>query len=88
LATGGILIAYYQLRAKHNKPISTYVILAITFLMIFATRFCFEFIKNKQVDFEENMSLDMGQWLSVPFILCGIYFVVMAILEKRKATQA
>lgn len=87
LTTGGILIAYYQLRAKHNKPISNYVILAIIFLLCFATRFCFEFIKNKQVDFEEGMSLDMGQWLSVPFILFGFLWVALAIREKRKANQ-
>ncbi|MCQ2958686.1 MAG: prolipoprotein diacylglyceryl transferase [Bacteroidales bacterium] len=84
LATGAILIAYYQLRVKHSKPVSDYVICAIAFLMIFATRFCFEFIKNNQVDFEENMTLDMGQWLSIPFILCGIYFIFMAIREKNK----
>lgn len=88
LTTGGILIAYYQLRAKHNKPISSYVISAIAFLMIFATRFCFEFIKNNQVDFEQNMTLDMGQWLSVPFILCGLFFIVMAIRERGKENPA
>ncbi len=84
LITGAILIAYYQLRIKHNKPISSYVISAIAFLMIFGTRFCFEFIKNKQVAFEENMKLDMGQWLSVPFILCGLFFIVMAIRDRNK----
>lgn len=84
ITTGGILIAYYQLRTKRQKPISSYVISAIAFLMIFGTRFCFEFIKNKQVDFEENMNLDMGQWLSVPFILCGLFFVVMAIRDRNK----
>lgn len=88
LITGGILIAYYQLRCKHDKPISSYVILAIAFLMIFATRFCFEFIKNNQVDFEKNMTLDMGQWLSVPFIVCGLFFVVMAIRDKGKENPA
>lgn len=88
LTTGGILIAYYQLRVKHNKPISSYVILAIAFLMIFATRFGFEFIKNNQVAFEKNMTLDMGQWLSVPFILCGLFFVVMAIRDKGKENPA
>lgn len=88
LTTGAILIAYYQLRVKHKKPISSYVISAIAFLMIFGTRFCFEFIKNKQVDFEEKMTLDMGQWLSVPFILCGLFFIVMAIRDRNKENPA
>ncbi len=40
---------------------------------IFLFRFFIEFLKENQVDFEANMSLDMGQWLSVPFVLLGVY---------------
>ncbi len=40
---------------------------------IFFFRFFIEFLKENQVDFEANMSLDMGQWLSVPFVLVGLY---------------
>jgi prolipoprotein diacylglyceryltransferase len=45
--------------------------LAVLFLM----RFLIEFIKEPQVGFEENMALNMGQLLSIPFILGGIYFL-------------
>ena len=39
-----------------------------TFLVIiFGSRIGIEFLKNVQVAFEKNMTLDMGQWLSVPF---------------------
>lgn len=38
---------------------------------IFLSRFMIEFIKIVQVDFEKGMLLDMGQWLSIPFILLG-----------------
>ena len=34
-------------------------------------RFLIEFIKEPQVGFEEGMSLNMGQLLSIPFILAG-----------------
>lgn len=40
---------------------------------IFAFRFLVEFCKEVQVDFEQGMMLDMGQWLSVPFILLGVW---------------
>ena len=80
-------LAYYQLRTKHNKPVSYYVISAIAFFMFFATRFFVEFIKNNQVEFEQNMTLDMGQLLSLPFILFGFVWFVLAIREKRKANQ-
>jgi prolipoprotein diacylglyceryltransferase len=37
-----------------------------------------EFIKNPQEEFEVGMALNMGQLLSIPFILLGIYFVIHA----------
>ena len=45
---------------------------------IFASRFIIEFIKINQVDFEQGMTFNMGQWLSVPFILAGIGFMLWA----------
>lgn len=48
---------------------------------IFLTRFFIEFCKERQVDFEEGMMLDMGQWLSVPFIIIGIYMIARAMMR-------
>jgi prolipoprotein diacylglyceryl transferase len=39
---------------------------------LFSARFLIEFIKEPQVGFEANMFLNMGQWLSVPFIVAGV----------------
>lgn len=39
---------------------------------IFIFRILVEFLKEPQVGFEENMMFDMGQWLSVPFVILGI----------------
>ncbi len=46
---------------------------------IFLTRFCIEFIKLEQEAFEKGMLLDMGQILSIPFILLGIYIIYRAL---------
>lgn len=55
-----------------------------TFLIgIFLPRFLIEFIKNDQVAFEATMTLNMGQWLSVPFILIGVFFVLRAFSRPR-----
>ena len=57
-----------------------------TFLIIiFGSRICIEFLKNVQVDFEKNMMFDMGQWLSVPFVLVGIVMIVLAFKKRRDA---
>lgn len=51
-----------------------------TFLVgTFLTRFFIEFIKNDQVDFEATMALNMGQWLSIPFVLAGIWLIIYAM---------
>ncbi|MBP5797312.1 MAG: prolipoprotein diacylglyceryl transferase [Bacteroidales bacterium] len=50
-----------------------------TFLIIiFGSRICIEFLKNVQVEFEKSMVLDMGQWLSVPFVLVGVAMIILA----------
>lgn len=49
---------------------------------IFLSRFLIEFIKNPQTGFEGNMTLNMGQWLSIPFILAGIYMICRAKAKK------
>jgi len=50
---------------------------------IFVFRFFIEFLKEDQVAFEQGMTLNMGQWLSVPFVIIGIYF--MCFYGKKKA---
>lgn len=45
-------------------------------ILLFGFRFCIEFMKENQVSFEEAMTLNMGQWLSIPFVLIGAYFLV------------
>src|SRR5450759_994504 len=47
----------------------------LSLTMIFVARFLIEFIKEKQVDFEENLTIDMGQILSIPYIIIGIGFI-------------
>jgi prolipoprotein diacylglyceryltransferase len=55
------------------------VLISIALIGIFTMRFFIEFLKERQVDFEEGMSLDMGQLLSIPFIVIGIIILVIAL---------
>lgn len=50
--------------------------------IIFFTRFMLEFIKLDQEAFEGNMFLNMGQWLSIPFIIWGIWLIVRACRKQ------
>lgn len=50
-------------------------IFGVFLIGIFLSRFLLEFIKNEQKAFEQTMALNMGQWLSIPFIIWGIYLI-------------
>ena len=41
-----------------------------------------EFIKNDQVAFEAEMTLNMGQLLSIPFVIAGVVFVIIGLKSK------
>ena len=59
--------------------------IGIFFIVCFGMRFLIEFIKEPQVAFEDNMALNMGQVLSIPFILIGVGFLVYAFVRKQPA---
>src|SRR5574344_37590 len=45
---------------------------------LFLARFLIEFLKNPQEVWEQTLPLDMGQWLSVPFIIAGVIILVLS----------
>ena len=51
----------------------------------FGARFIIEFIKEPQVEFEQTMLLDMGQLLSIPFVLAGVCLLGYAAKAKKPA---
>ncbi len=70
-------IAIY--RRKNAPEVSSGFYFGFCLTTIFVFRFFVEFIKKEQVDFEQGMLLDMGQILSIPFIIAGLIFM----LRKR-----
>ena len=53
------------------------------FIGCFGMRFLIEFIKEPQVGFEENMVLNMGQLLSIPFVILGVALLVYSYVKKE-----
>jgi len=62
---------FFKTQIAENKG----KIFGLFLIGLFSLRLWIEFYKDVQVDFEQNMLLNMGQLLSIPFILAGIYFV-------------
>lgn len=59
-----------------------------TFLaLLFLARFLIEFFKENQESFENNMLINMGQILSIPFILIGLTLVIWKSKERKEYTE-
>ena len=51
--------------------------------LIFLSRIFIELTKENQVQFESTMILNMGQLLSIPFVLIGAYFIWRGLTRKQ-----
>jgi len=57
--------------------------------VLFVTaRFLIEFVKENQVGFENGMTINMGQLLSLPYLVVGIGFIIYGLLKTRKLFNA
>ena len=84
LGTGIVLFCIY----KYALPkIKEGLLLGIFFIGIFFSRFLIEFVKENQVSFEEGMTLNMGQLLSIPFVLLGIFLIVRSFMAGTPAAM-
>ena len=64
---------------KKNAGQRQGLIFGVFLVGVFFSRFCIEFLKNNQEEFEENMILNMGQLLSIPFVIFGIYLIIRSL---------
>ncbi|HKL09201.1 MAG TPA: prolipoprotein diacylglyceryl transferase [Bacteroidales bacterium] len=70
-----IFILLYSIYRKKGTKVRQGLIFSLFLILLFSVRFLIEFIKEVQVDFEQTMSLNMGQWLSIPFVIIGFYLL-------------
>ena len=74
-------IGWWFYRHKPEK-VGTGFFFGLCLTLIFTARFFIEFTKEKQVEFEESLPLDMGQLLSIPFIIIGVVCMVRSRNKK------
>ncbi|MCK9164108.1 MAG: prolipoprotein diacylglyceryl transferase [Bacteroidales bacterium] len=75
IALGSSLYLYFM---KMKTPPRQGFIFGIFLIVLFVARFLIEFIKMSQEAWEDTMTLNMGQWLSVPFIVTGIVILFLS----------
>ena len=73
---------------RYPQKVGTGFFFGLCLFMIFLSRIFIEYTKENQVDFESGMLLNMGQLLSIPFVVLGLYCMFggkycKALAEKR-----
>ncbi len=76
----GLLMWMYWKKNSEERP---GLIFGVFLTWLFSARFIIEFIKNPQEDFERDMLLNMGQLLSIPFIIAGVVIIIISLNRKR-----
>lgn len=79
-----LLWYYYK---KDGKP-KEGLIFGMFLVLLFSARFVLEFFKETQVAFENSLPLNMGQLLSIPFILTGLVLIFFARREEVPEDKA
>lgn len=77
----GILMYVYR-NKNIKKPNG--LIFDLCLVLVFLTRFIIEFFKENQVGFEDSMTINMGQILSIPFIIIGL---ILMFVRKKPSVQ-
>ena len=70
-----MIILYLKMRYKLKNGI----LFGLATVLFFIARFLIEFLKEDQVGFEEGMTFNMGQLLSLPYIAVGIGFIIYGL---------
>jgi prolipoprotein diacylglyceryl transferase len=76
-----LLGLYWRKKGTHLQGL----LISLACILIFVARFFIEFLKEDQVAFEAGMKLNMGQLLSIPFILLGIAGLLWSIKANKHA---
>jgi len=75
-----MMVLYNKMRIKLKNGF----FFGLVLVLIFTARFLLEFIKEDQVGFEDGMTFNMGQLLSLPYIFVGIGFIIFGLWKTSK----
>jgi len=78
-----MMLLYKKLRARLKNGF----FFGLGSVLFFTARFLIEFVKENQVGFEAEMAFNMGQLLSLPYILVGIGFIIYGLKRTKKLSE-
>lgn len=72
-------IILYLIYNKKSTSLKQGFLFGLFLILIFGFRFFVEFLKENQSAFESSLPINMGQILSIPFVLLGVYFIIRKV---------
>jgi phosphatidylglycerol---prolipoprotein diacylglyceryl transferase len=79
-----IFILLYRIYWRKKGVFISGSIVSLFFMLVFGARFFIEFLKEDQVAFEASMKLNMGQLLSIPFVILGTAGLIWSIIYFKR----
>lgn len=75
ISTFLIFVVLLWLWNRRKEKIPEGLLFGVFLVVLFSLRFIYEFMKENQVAFEDNMKLNMGQILSIPLVIAGLWIL-------------
>jgi prolipoprotein diacylglyceryltransferase len=72
-------VLFYWLWKNKREAVGKGFMFGLFCVLMFSFRFLMEFLKENQESFENALPINMGQILSIPFVLVGIYMIYRSI---------
>ena len=78
-----IFLILYRIYLAKNLAQKRGFIFGLFLILVFGYRFFIEYYKEVQVTSEIGQTLNTGQQLSIPLVIAGLFFSVMALMRKE-----
>lgn len=79
-----LFIVLFMIWRRHKENLPTGRLFGIFLIVCFGLRFIYEFLKENQVSFEDQLPLNMGQILSIPLVVAGVVVLLYSYRSKTK----
>ncbi len=77
-----IFVLLFYIWSRRKGQTRPGLLFGIFLIILFGLRFAYEFLKENQVDFEDELTLNMGQILSIPLVIAGVIILVRSFQKK------
>jgi phosphatidylglycerol---prolipoprotein diacylglyceryl transferase len=83
-----ISLLLYFIWRKNKTIVRPGLLVGLFLVLMFTARFLIEFVKIPQEKFNNTTIFNMGQWLSIPFVILGILFIGYSFFAKKPPLEA